>query len=503
MNRLNFIILPVIMVLITITLFVVIRTWQSTISAIRLQSETVAKIATENVKESLNAMSVRLEQQSSLIQRSLGKIIPLVLPADVDSEISIIEKRLSNESTWPKNSAEVQSLNIQLSDIVNSIPPWAQEELLPRLIPRRWEIDALWILMNPLEENDKALSTYGKAIEVLISQKPENSNETLNEKLKNRLIETEQKLKTEEKKSAFAFARLSIEGKESVDIALSLLAEYDDMESQKIKDKLRSISSEMTIQNETSSLLNSLHFYNEIEDNNLREYALRKVYQIVMELKLRIIFANISNPKIADDLAQIEQRVFENLATLGNEKQKRDSEKMREYQKWALNQIKSIKSFQYDAILDQVRSTLISFKDHKQPMDWDMLQLYPGLAGKIKETTNVELQGSKIDTDTQARIWSQVSPIGAKSGAGWTDKLWNKANESIAKNLLRHDDEIASYIVGQSMVKYLAPINQGLLDEAVAQLFRKVYHSFYDKLLESDQIAVVEGFATADKKFLE
>jgi hypothetical protein len=53
------------------------------------------------------------------------------------------------------------------------------------------------------------------------------------------------------------------------------------------------------------------------------------------------------------------------------------------------------------------------------------------------------------------------------------------------------------------MVKLMAPINQSLLDEAVAQWFRKVYAKRFDELDELWKIALVERFATANKKPLE
>jgi hypothetical protein len=61
----------------------------------------------------------------------------------------------------------------------------------------------------------------------------------------------------------------------------------------------------------------------------------------------------------------------------------------------------------------------------------------------------------------------------------------------------------ASATIRDELIDHMGPINQGVLDEAVNQLFRKVYQSRFDKLSKVDQFEVIKGFAVAEKRGVE
>ena len=52
----------------------------------------------------------------------------------------------------------------------------------------------------------------------------------------------------------------------------------------------------------------------------------------------------------------------------------------------------------------------------------------------------------------------------------------------------------------KEMIERLAPIDHRALDEAVSQWFRKVYQQRFTELDETEQLAVITGFATTVKK---
>jgi len=120
-------------------IFVASRTWNVNDELIQLE---------HRLKQRAEAVGAQLQQQSHAINRALGTQIPLQLPPGVEGAIHEIEEILGAESRWPKEQAEVQKLNERLGTVVDGLSPWAQEEVLPRLLPRRWEVDALWLLAN-------------------------------------------------------------------------------------------------------------------------------------------------------------------------------------------------------------------------------------------------------------------------------------------------------------------------------------------------------------------
>ena len=100
------------------------------------------------MQRDLSALSAQVSDQTMLVNRALGTILPYKLPDDVNAQIKDIEDQLSNESSWPKTATDVEQVRATLASVVDKLPPWAQEELLPRLVPLRWDLEALWALAN-------------------------------------------------------------------------------------------------------------------------------------------------------------------------------------------------------------------------------------------------------------------------------------------------------------------------------------------------------------------
>ena len=75
----------------------------ATISVLVLLINVEQKLALQNAK-----LDSKIEQQSLLIHRALGNVIPLVLPPDVEEKIAALERLLADESQWPKDTADVQ-----------------------------------------------------------------------------------------------------------------------------------------------------------------------------------------------------------------------------------------------------------------------------------------------------------------------------------------------------------------------------------------------------------
>lgn len=316
----------------------------------------------KGINTQIKGFNTQIEQQSMLLHRALGKIIPYTLPSDIESQMAAIEKQLTEESNWPKSLTDVQKLNGQLADLVDSLPPWGQEELLSRIAPRRWEIDTLWILAN--EHTDKDIDKYAKAVELALLQKPDNASNILEDQLKKRQKEIDALIEKTNRASAIETAKLAIEGKGDLEEAAKLLNDYDGDEAKALSAKLRDKILSKAFANSIEGLKNELEKYDAIDEAELKEYSFARSHQATQDIRLRMVVSGLSDKKLKEDLAALEKRIADNLIKFNRARQQRDAEKLKQYQVWALQKIKLVRPYK---VVDDEESKKLSLKDRMVP----------------------------------------------------------------------------------------------------------------------------------------
>lgn len=392
------------------------------------------------LESEVRSVGDQVVMQTATLNRSLKNIVPLVLPKGIEDEIIKVEEQLKSESKWPKTTQDIQQLNESLAKVVNKLPPWAQEEMLPRLLPRRWETEALWILASePSTDADAdSLSTYVSSIESHLSNKPTGSSDTIEKSLEKKMQITKEKIPNAERSAAIEAANKALENNKDFEAAARQLVVYEDEEAKLLLKRLNDIILDKSFTQEVGFVEKDIEKYEKISDAPLREYAIVKVHQSVMDLRLRRNSSGIKGSPLDEKINNLEIKVEKNIKEAGGARQLRDAEKLKQYQVWALGEIKKIRS--------------------------------------LKTIEDIEIQ--KI-TDTLDR----KNPY---SGARTT------ANGKARRVLI---DEL---------VAHMAPINQAILEPAASQWFGKVYQKQFSELSnETDQLEVVTKFATAIKRAVE
>lgn len=242
-----------------------------------------------------------------------------------------------------------------------------------------------------------------------------------------------------ERTAVFEKARRAIEGKENVEAAARLLGAYEDKEAKELSAKLGNIILVRSVSNDLDSAEKELGKYEASQDAAFKEYAIGRTYQTIMDFRLRMVASGLTDLEFPKKLGALEKRITNKMEAISKERQARDSKKLADYQtayqKWALQQIKSVRS--YDTLKKIELGKVITIHRHNP-------------------TTNAY-----------------------------------KNAEQTAANTARYE-----------LIEYMSPINQGLLDEAVALWFRKVYQLRFELLDEGRQFEVMTGFAIATKKGL-
>jgi hypothetical protein len=389
----------------------------------------------------LKVISSNQEQISPGTKRPMANGTRYALPPAIDTEIKNIEQQLGDSDKWPKDAESVRNLNERFVSAVDQLPPWAVDELGPRLLPRRWDIDALWLAKEATPVDVASLSDVAGTIAAHLEGKPQG----VSEKIHKELLKRKDQIDKAERSAAIKSVRQvlgSNEAKtrdlEKAAESLSKYADSSDKEIGELNRQLGAIVLKRTVIEAFEALQKEFEGNEKIADTQLKEYALLQFNQGLMAVRLRVHSAGLADDAdVKPKLAGLDQKVTLALAAARSLAQSRQAEKLKGYQVWALRQIKAVRT------LDDLR---------------------PSEIAKISSPIDKNLPNSAA----------------------------RKAAEARAQDALIID-----------MVKLMAPINQSLLDEAVAQWFRKVYAKRFEELDELWKIALVERFATANKRPLE
>lgn len=299
----------------------------------------------------LDTMGAKVEQQSMLVNRALGKVIPLVLPSDVQAKMADLESQLSDESKWPKKLSEIQKLNESLASVVNSLPPWAQEELLPHLVSRRWEIDSLWFLANSEHATESSRLDQATAVEALLTQKPPSASDRLADKLRERQRKILADIRIQEKTAAIAAATEALAGRGDYDTAIRMLAACEeDAEVTEIAGKMQAALTHRAFSGEMDSIQKLLDFADTAESRT-KEYTLGRAEQMIVDVRMRMGALSIRDKSLLDRVEGLQQKAEAGLQVITTAKQRREADSVKAYQKWALQHIKQVQ--EYDAVADR------------------------------------------------------------------------------------------------------------------------------------------------------
>lgn len=263
--------------------------------------------------------------------------------SEARKQLSEIKSQLADEAKRPSTVDAVQKLNKKFSNFMLKLSPSLQEELFVSIAPRRWELDALWVLANSVEDDkNKNQDEYMLALDVLVSEKPASASDVLLERLKK--LQDTLKKQTAEKDREFVMdmAKRALEKGEDSVTALKMLESYDDKEVKELQSKIATSAISREVENLTAALAK----YSKLNDSALKEYALARLHQMTQDIRLRLVESDLNNDKKFNaDLSRLEEKVTGFLQAVEKIQQQQYAEKVRQYQKWAVGEIAKVQRY--------------------------------------------------------------------------------------------------------------------------------------------------------------
>ncbi len=112
------------------------------------------------MEHALDRVVAAMEQQSSVLDRTIGKIVPVRMPAGWSERLAELERDAADSSRWPKTDHAAQRYLDATSDLIAELPPWAETEYMGRLNVIRWSA-MVYTTINP--PGDAQADLHGRA----------------------------------------------------------------------------------------------------------------------------------------------------------------------------------------------------------------------------------------------------------------------------------------------------------------------------------------------------
>ena len=137
----------------------------------------------QQANEKMGATMNMVQQNTAVMHRALGKVIPVVLPESLTNELAAFEARIADTNSWPQDSTNAYTMIAKLRDLVRQIPPWAEEDYKPRLNAVRWGTSAITLIAKTQTMTDDTLEDFLNDVDTAIQTKPDGASEVVAERL--------------------------------------------------------------------------------------------------------------------------------------------------------------------------------------------------------------------------------------------------------------------------------------------------------------------------------
>jgi len=133
----------------------------------------------QQAKDQMGNTMNAVQQNTAVLHRAIA----VELPESVTNELAALEARIADTNSWPQGSTNANAMIAELRDLMRQIPPWAEEEYLPRLIALRWGTKAITLIAKAQTVTDDTLEDFLDDVDTAIQAKPDGSSELVAERL--------------------------------------------------------------------------------------------------------------------------------------------------------------------------------------------------------------------------------------------------------------------------------------------------------------------------------
>jgi hypothetical protein len=305
--------------------------------------------------DKMGATMSMVQQNTAVMHRALGKVIPVELPEALTNQLAALEAHIADENAWPKDSTEADAMLVDLSALVKQIPAWAEEDYLPRLNALRWAVQSFQVLQANRNAESNALETAADAYANQLSIQPTGGSTNIAAELTSRQQEATAEFTVFRRESAINDAMKQLNLKPMTD-GLSVwqhLAEWTNdptvgPNALELRQQLHSRLLDDEIVNYNAYTKVELVKLDAVTNNALRQAGYLRTLENVTVQRLRLLQEADAPPSSVNELADLSAIIETRIKDESDRQRQDEAGRERGYQSWALGEIADFRSdFEY------------------------------------------------------------------------------------------------------------------------------------------------------------
>lgn len=292
-----------------------------------------------NLGAAVREVNLSIEQQGSLLSRIVGTVVPVRIPEDTENELARLESKLAETDTLAASRDETATLTREFATLIDSLPPWIQAELLPRIVAVRWQLDALHLMHRELPDNAEVLHDLAGDLVTHAANRPQASPEKLMERLQTHAKDVTAKAAKLEERSAIERAEKALSGEGDPSVSLMELETLADTpERKQLQQELRLA----VLDKEVDRIERDADLLNRLKDPELKARLAAGIQTAIQDLRVTIFSLDIETPELTKRLSTLTARAHEQVQAYQADTAQKNAARLRDYQRWALEQIRSV-----------------------------------------------------------------------------------------------------------------------------------------------------------------
>lgn len=315
----------------------------------------------QQTKEKTAEIANAVQQQTAVVHRALGKVIPVELPDSLTKKLGALETRIADEKSWPKDAAEADAMLAELRDLVRQIPPWAEEDMLPRLNVSRWNVQSLQVLQANANADGEALATAAETFANQLSTQPEAGSTNIATVLASHQADATQRFAAYRREAAIKDAKEQL----SLPVTTGALAVWQGLSEWtnspthaqqvlELRQQLRSRLLEEEVAKFADGTKASLQKFSALTNVGLRQAGYFRTMENVTVQRLKLLEEPDVPTSALNVLVDLSASVEARIKTETEKQRQDDIERVRGYQQWALKSILNYREA-FDAALGRTK----------------------------------------------------------------------------------------------------------------------------------------------------
>ena len=396
------------------------------------------------------------------------------LNSDQQSKLKRLEEVLADTTHLPARVEDAEKLRTEFAGLVASMKPGVELEASPRLLPIRWGIEAIWTVLQSGTRLKEDPADYGAVLTSLHEREPQRCPKHLHDLVEGKLIAAEVAASKKSHDDAVQRARDAKDG-QSMAAALQGLLGLEGKDIDELRKGLKSRLLQTTGKQRIEVLRRTLDRSNLLETDRLRQAGIARVQDAAIGVLLDWETEEPRPEGLLKDVRALIKGCEDSLDKIAHRQQEEMAGKVREYQRWALDQISSFNQWEYDAVLPLIERDLKKFGSSTGEVEWFPMAFPSAIKEVIEKRLGVtmsDVEGANLTQQRQREIYNALGWPNWRNGIN-TELAYTCTREAMIALFFRSTSPSSTHLSPNSTRRPLPKAGISLRAETISSKSQK------------------------------